>query len=207
MKLYFILFVSVLIFISSCNQEGQPESRQTNTSHTIENTPLSSTNTFSEFNLEQIPVSSQEIGEFPYISAPAGYKHADEKKKTLEEKYFFYSDSLIRKVSGQYFHTTVYQEGNVFEDTYLVGEYDKVIKKMGGVQFYSGGLPFPAAELIEKENPTYTNDMYDPRPYKYKQYLVRTPKENIWIELCHGLNANQIDLTILKEDLQERGEE
>lgn len=152
------------------------------------------------FNLDQVPVTTSPVGDFPYLSAPAGYRYGDEKNKSLEEKYFFYNDSLIKKVSGQYYHTAIFQEGDVFEDTYLVNAYKTAIEKLGGVEFYSGGLPSSASELLDQEKPAYISDMYDPRPYKYKQFLIRTPKENIWIELCHGLNANQVDLTVVKEE-------
>lgn len=71
-------------------------------------------------------------------------------------------------------------------------------KTLRRVVFYAGGLP-----LIDTEKPAYVADMYHPSPYKYKQYLIRRPKENIWIELCHGLNANQIDLTVVREEIAE----
>lgn len=36
-------------------------------------------------------------------------------------------------------------------------------------------------------------------PYKYKQFLINNKTEKIWIELCHRLNSNQIDLTVMLE--------
>ncbi len=102
-------------------------------------------------------------------------------------------------MSGQYYYTAVFQEGDVFEDTYLVNEYKKEIESVGGVEFYSGELAASASKLLDKDQPVYVKDMYDPRPYKYIQFLIRTPDANIWIELCHDLNANQVDLTVVKE--------
>lgn len=200
MKRYFMPFVAVIIGFSSCNQKSNNENKGADKTDTLQVPTIAESTTTVGFNLDQVPVTTQDIGEFPYLSAPSGYRYAKDKQKTLEEKYFFYNDSLVRKVSGQYFHTTVNPEGDVFEDTYLVNAYKKAIEKLGGVEFYSGGLPAAADKLINTENPAYVADMYDPRPYKYKQFLIRTAKENIWIELCHGLNANQVDLTVLKEN-------
>ncbi|MGJ1264827.1 hypothetical protein [Sphingobacterium spiritivorum] len=202
MKTYFISFVALLIGLSSCNQNNNRQDQEVGKTDTLQLPAVAETTVSIGFNLDQVPLFKQEVGEFPYLSAPSGYRHGDEKQKTLEEKYFFYNDSLVRKVSGQYFHTTVFQQGDVFEDTYLVNAYKKAIGKLGGVEFYSGGLPASAGDLIDKENPAYVADMYDPRPYKYKQFLIRTSKENIWIELCHGLNANQIDLTVVREEVE-----
>jgi len=201
MKRSSILSIAVLIGLSACNQNSSSQNQKADHVDTLEVKSDSTDHAVSDFNLEQIPIATQEVGEFPYLSAPAGYRHADEKRKTFEEKYFFYNDSLVRKVSGQYFHTTVFQQGDVFEDTYVVNAYKKAIEKLGGVEFYTGGLPALASDLIEKTTPAYVSDMYDPRPYKYKQFLIRTPQAHIWIELCHGLNANQIDLTVLREEV------
>ncbi|MEZ0450894.1 hypothetical protein ACR78Z_13195 [Sphingobacterium thalpophilum] len=201
MKTYFIPFVALLVSASSCNQTTDRQAHKTGDVDTLQLKSDAKLKTAFGFNLDQIPVSTSEVGEFPYLSAPLGYRHAGEKTKFLEEKYFFYNDSLIRKVSGQYYYTSVFKEGDVFEDTYLVSEYKKVIENLGGVEFYSGGLPASASELLDKEQPAYVSDMYDPRPYKYKQFLIRTPESNIWIELCHGLNANQVDLTVVKEEV------
>lgn len=199
MKTYFIPFIALLLSASSCNRNSDS---QTHKAGDIDTLKIRSDSTFGSapgFNLDQVPVSTSEVGEFPYLTAPSGYRYADGKEKTLEEKYFFYNDSLVRKVSGQYYYTAVFKDVVDFEDTYLISEYKKAIEKLGGVEFYSGGLPASASELLDKDQPAYISDMYDPHPYKYKQFLIRTPKENIWIELCHGLNANQVDLTVLRE--------
>lgn len=201
MKTYFIPFAALLVSISACNQNTNRQEQNAGDADTLQTKSDSGIEAAADFNLDQVSVSTSELGEFPYLSAPLGYRHAGEKTKFLEEKYFFYNDSLIRKVSGQYYYTSVFKEGDVFEDTYLVSEYKKVIENLGGVEFYSGGLPASASELLDKEQPAYVSDMYDPRPYKYKQFLIRTPESNIWIELCHGLNANQVDLTVVKEEV------
>lgn len=201
MKTYIIPFFTAFMGLSACNQNGNRQAQNNGDANTLQIKSESGVQTTSGFNLDRVPVSPSDLGEFPYLSAPSGYRHAGEKTKFLEEKYFFYNDSLTRKVSGQYYYTSVFQEGDVFEDTYLVNEYKKVIENLGGVEFYAGGLPASASELLDKEQPAYVSDMYDPRPYKYKQFLIRTPESNIWIELCHGLNANQVDLTVVKEDV------
>lgn len=203
MKTYNFILFALLLGLGSCNPRGNNETtdRGNEAADTLHYKPSVSATSSPEFNLKQVPVSTKLAGDFPYLSAPEGYKYSEETNKKLEEKYFFYSDSLVRKVSGQYFHTAVFSSGDGFDDTFVVREFKNAVEKLGGVEIYSGGLPTAANQLIEKENPVYVSDMYDPRPYKYKQFLIRTPKENIWIELCHGLNANQIDLTVVKEEM------
>ncbi|MDR2281763.1 MAG: hypothetical protein LBE37_01060 [Sphingobacterium sp.] len=195
-----IVGVSLCLAFISCNQNS-PKGAVSDPidSDTLRPKAAEVVKTTPEFNLEQIPISTIDLGDFPYLTAPDKYKYSGDTKRQLEEKYFFYNDSLVRKVNGEYFHTTIFPTGDAFEDTFVVSEYTKAIEKLGGVEVYSGGLPVAAAELIDKEKPVYVSDMYDPRAYKYKQFLIRTSNTNIWVELCHGLNAQQIDLTVIKE--------
>lgn len=195
-----ILLITLMLGILSCNRSNKKSDNSDSlTADTLQPKAIESTKVSAGFNLDRVPVSTMDLGTFPYLTAPDKYKYSGDIKKQLEEKYFFYNDSLVRKVSGAYFHTTIFSAGDVFEDTFVVLEYRKAIEKLGGIEVYSGGIPAAAAELINKEQPAYVSDMYDPIPYKYKQFLIRTPKDNIWIELCHGLNAQQIDLTVVKE--------
>lgn len=200
MKTYHFIFFAVLLAISSCNRNNKQEAKADhNTADTLNPTSGNKAGASARFDSEKVPVTTKDLGSFPYLAAPEGYKYSGDINKTLEEKYIFYDDSLVRTVDGKYFHAKIVPSGNVFEDTFIVTEFKKAIEKLGGVEVYSGGLPALAGELIDKEKPAYVSDMYDPRPYKYKQYLIRAPKENIWIELCHGLNANQIDFTVVSE--------
>jgi hypothetical protein len=192
------IYIAAIICLSSCNPAANKKdvvkSKQDTLPATVSDNRVTAGN-----NLDNMPVSEKELGQFPYLKAPEGYKFSGDINRQLEEKYFFNSDSLVQKVSGKYFHTTIFPSGNAFEDTFIVNQYTKDIEQLGGVQIYAGGLPNAAGELINKEKPAYAEDMYDPMPYKYKQFLIQTKTGKIWIELCHGLNSNQIDLTVMLE--------
>lgn len=198
MKSFNYLYVAAMLGICSCNQ-GAGNKDTVNSKHDTLQKSVSDTTTSVGNNLDNIPVSDKDLGQFPYLKAPEGYKFSGDIDRQQEEKYFFHSDSLVQKVSGKYFHTTIFPSSNAFEDTFVVNHYTKDIEKLGGVQIFSGGLPNAAGQLINKEKPAYAEDMYDPMPYKYRQFLINTKTEKIWIELCHGLNSNQIDLTVMRE--------
>ena len=198
MKNFNLIYVAVMLCLGSCNQ-GADKKDTVNVNHDTLQTSASDRTGSVDNSLDKMPVSDKELGQFPYLKATEGYKFSGDINRQLEEKYFFHSDSLVQKVSGKYFHTTIFPSGSTFEDTFIVNHYTKDIEKLGGVQIYAGGLPKAAGELINKEKPAYAEDMYDPMPYKYKQFLINTKTEKIWIELCHGLNSNQIDLTVMLE--------
>lgn len=197
MKNFNFIYIAAMLCLVSCNQ-GADHKNTANSDHDTLQTAVPKLTSVGN-DLDTVPISDKELGQFPYLKAPEGYKFSDSINRQLEEKYFFHSDSLIQKVSGKYVHITIFPSGNTFEDTFIVNKYTKDIEKLGGVQIYSGGLPTAAGELINKVKPAYAEDMYDPMPYKYKQFLINTKTEKVWIELCHGLNSNQIDLTVMLE--------
>jgi hypothetical protein len=198
MKSFNYLSIAAMLCLVSCNQRADQKDTVNTKQDTLQ-TPVTAPSSSVGNNLNNLPISDKELGQFPYLKAPEGYQFSGEINRQQEEKYFFHSDSLVQKVSGKYFHTTIFPSGNAFEDTFIVNHYAKDIEKLGGVQIFSGGLPKAAGELINKEKPTYAADMYDPMPYQYTQFLINTKTAKIWIELCHGLNSNQIDLTVMLE--------
>ena len=60
-------------------------------------------------------------------------------------------------------------------------------------------LDSSAAKMIDANEPAFVKDLYDPRPYRFRQFLVRTPEANIWIEVGYGYNAEMLDLSVIEE--------
>jgi len=153
------------------------------------------------FNLEDT-ISEKDLGVFPYFETPEFYKFSGPKTKTFEVKYIFNDSGNVCSVEGKYFHATIMNtEKTEFNETFIVNFYQKLIVRQGAKVVYSGGLPSKAYSLIAKERPAYIKDLYDAIPYNYKQYLIRTREANIWIELIHGLNANLVDFTVVREEI------
>lgn len=122
--------------------------------------------------------------------------------KNLEEKYFFTNNNAAKTVQGNYFHTTIFNNsGTEFNDTFAVLNLQKQIEKLGAKLYYTGGINDVAKKMINQNKPAYINDIYDPMPYRYKQFLLKTKEANYWFEIIHGLNANQIDLTVMREEI------
>ncbi|MFV0538654.1 MAG: OmpA family protein [Dysgonomonas sp.] len=201
MKTLFYAFTFLLLV--SCGQTNKGGSNQEDSTTSVDAKSFESTE--STFDVNSIPVSNANIGDFPYLSAPEGYKYSsDEQNRKYEEKYFFYNDSLMMTVGGKYYHTRIVpNDGEEFTETYVVKNYQQAISKLGGVEVYSGGMVDKASDLLRKNNMTYAKDLYDPYAYNYKQFVLRTSSGNVWIELCHGLNINAIDFTVIFESEME----
>ncbi len=196
MKRLFLIAL-VITSIASCKAKDKQEETTTNP---IEQTESKSPQE-NVFDINQLPISRENVGEFPYLSAPESYQYTGSKTKEYEEKLFFYNDSMVYKVGGKYYHARIHAKENVeFAATYVVNNYKKAVEKLGGIEIYSGPLTKTSNKVLEEDLP-YLKDLYDPFAYNYKQFLIRTAKENIWIELIHGLNADMIDFTVVKEEV------
>lgn len=121
------------------------------------------------------------------------------KQLALEQKYFFPGDR-VRTVAGMYYHADLFADGGLWNETLLMRSFDRKIAELGGVQVFDGPLPEAARTLIDERRPRFVDDLYDPSPYRFRQYLIRTADRAIWIELGYGYNAEMVDLTVVQEE-------
>lgn len=152
------------------------------------------------FDMDAVPVSDRDLGAFPFVHLPEDVAGPDAADRALEVKYVFPGGDLI-SVEGRYRHVRLYAaEGAVWNETLLLRHLDDQIKALGGVVVHDGSLPEAAAVKIRADNPRFVQDLYDPWPYRFRQYLIRTADSRIWIEVGHGYNAEMVDLTVVQEE-------
>ncbi len=149
-------------------------------------------------NLDSLPVSTHDLGAFPFFNLPDGFKTQNTKDQQLETKYVFPGGGLLA-VEGRYHHARVQSADDNWNETLLLRSFDEKIRELGGVQVYDGGLPDAARERIASDSPRFVADLYDPSPYRFRQYVIRTPQGRVWVEIGYGYNAPMADLTIVQE--------
>ena len=148
-------------------------------------------------------ISEKEVGEFPYFPAPENYTYKEIKARDFEEKYFFNSSKSVNVVEGKYFKATIFPKSSTtFNVSFLLNYYKKLIDTYNGKVVYTGLIPDGARIMINKENPAFAKDLYDPMPYSYKQFLIKTKEANIWVELIYGINADLVDFTVVREEVK-----
>lgn len=151
------------------------------------------------FDPQSVPVSAHELGEFPFIAVPEGFVAQGGKTLDLEQKYIF-AGNAVRTVEGRYHHADIYvAEGGTWNETRLLRDLETQITGLGGVRVFDGALPEAAAAMIRQNAPSFARDLYDPWPYRFRQYLIRTEDKRVWIEVGYGYNAQMIDLTVVEE--------
>lgn len=186
------LLVFTLVACGSKEGEGVAPA-QTPVSDSDQTTVASSTG------LDAVPVSTANLGSFPFFNLPNGFMQGEVSDRALEQKFVFPDNGLL-VIEGRYHHARIYPaEGGEWNQTLLLRSFDEKIKALGGVQMFDGGLPDAAREKISAESPRFASDLYDPNPYRFRQYLIRTPQGRVWIEIGYGYNADMADFTVVQE--------
>lgn len=194
----FILPAIALLLVACSGESAEPAEASAAAAHiTAEASAMSG-----PFDVASVPLSEAELPAFPYIDAPEGFHLTGAKTLELERKYVF-PHGATEAVEGRYHHgrVMVSDSGAEWNETLLLSRLDAGIRALGGVRLFDGAMPQSARALLESENPRFAQDLYDPAPYRFRQYAVRTGKALIWVEVGYGYNAPMIDLTVLEQPL------
>lgn len=145
--------------------------------------------------LENIPLSSADVGEFPfYITPPTGY-HFDGSvgEMNFDEIYHFYSDSSTLSVGGKYYECPIIKDvpkykkqDTLYNDSLILANLDQQIRDLGGIDTR---LPHKYSNSVHTENVVDS----------VKRYIIRTTKGNIWIDLICMQTPRQINYSVIFE--------
>jgi len=165
------------------------------------------TDTASLFDINTIPVTSQDIGVFPFFSAPEGYKFNNPETKDYDKQYFAVNGKLV-PIEGKSLNTDldVDQQTNKgkFNAQLVEKSYGKLIVDMGGVKV--NAIPVPSSELDRVGRSELLADGHgyslDYNGQNIHTYVIRKPDEIVWIQF-NLLNNESGKMTILRKGTSE----
>ena len=209
----FYLF-AVTCTLIACDSIEKPKEETTDTTHhvvvdtittTVQRTDT--TEASGSFDINTIPVTTQDIGVFPFFSAPEGYQFSGSKTKDFDKQYFAVSGKLI-PAEGKSFNaelnTNQLKNKSKFSASMVEKSYNKLIIDLGGVKVNT--VPVPATEiqrvgnteLIEKGH-GYSLDYNNAVIHTY---VIRKSDAEVWIQL-YLLDEESGRITILRKGAAE----
>jgi len=155
------------------------------------------------FDIDNIPVSSANIGEFPFFTPPSGYKYVTPTQNVLnEEASLRESDRVIypigsdriRMVEGKTLKAALYNEKQkemADRDFLLVHRhYEDAITAAGGVRVYGQQVKIGAAGAVRG---TMAPDEYQTKPdavrIPRRVYVIHRQDAELWFEIDCGTSA------------------
>ena len=103
----------------------------------------------SDFDLNNIPISTAVLGEFPYIALPEGYRYQNDEKRNFE-RVPFWTGHDFHWVEGKLFSSGITAKSDYKEGSYLEIQrnLDAVIKQLGGVEVANSQIPKELANSL-----------------------------------------------------------
>ena len=191
MKKVLLACFSVSLLLSACNNQNKSTTitETTKTDSTIVTRTDTTSGNQSAFDINTIPVTTKEIGKFPYLNAPDGYHYNDVIKSDFETLHFSIQGHLTA-IEGKSFKTNIYKDRGSetpFNTELVDRAYNKVITELGGVQVSDKILPGEidkiGKKVLESGNHAYSIIGADEFTLSHvKTYVIRTNTAEVWIE-------------------------
>ncbi|RYY54545.1 MAG: OmpA family protein [Chitinophagaceae bacterium] len=149
-KIVLVLFSLQLIV--SCNNADNKGAETTEAptgpgvDSTVTQTEVASTPTTaspSAFDLSSVPVSTADIGDFPFFTAPEGSEYINKVKPKNFDFMVFVTPDSIYEVEGKTFRAYVHPDRKSESEVsgrFLIKSYEDAIAKAGGVKVFEGRL-------------------------------------------------------------------
>lgn len=139
-----------------------------------------------KFDVASVPLSTVPLGDFPYISLPAGYSAEGRTDKTLDFARFpFWVKDHSQWVEGR-FHLFEFDadEEKAYSQLEVRRNIEALVKQMGGVEVSTGKVPGVEVEAWGDEITSgFNGGLGDVYNEPVTTYLVRRDGGNIWIHL------------------------
>lgn len=194
MKKILSVFLSGSLLLSACGNKSRKNTATTDSLTTktssvpAEMKPVDAIDT-TKFDINKIPIINKDIGKFPYLNAPEGYRYNDFTKSDLETLHYAVDGRLIT-VEGKTYKSNIYkneEKESPFNVELVNRAYEKAITDLGGVKISTKVLPGEIEKIgksiLEKENHSYgIIGAHDFTLNHVNTYVIRTAQAEVWIE-------------------------
>lgn len=200
-----VLILAFSAWIVSCNQANkQQENNESNaieTSVEADEVKTEEANSSAEFNIENIPFSTADIGDFPFINLPKGL---EARKGAIQKNFdvcFFPINGVMTPFEGKLYKANVTAvRGEEYSQRYFEKSMEDYLLSVGAVKVFDGEITKEEYERYNKQDPNKggSGDMgYWNQNMKF--YVIRSEeKGNIYIQFTSN-NAGGT-LNVLQEE-------
>jgi OOP family OmpA-OmpF porin len=205
MKKILLTLVSAQLLFSCSNtktEENQTDNQETvEVTSSAEPTQGGNESDKSTFDINSIPVSSQDVGDFPFFTLPQGLKNQNKPLQKNFDVCFFPIDGIMTPFEGKLYKANVVAEkGEEFSKRYFEKSLEDYLTGIGAVKVYDGQITTEEYQRYNKQDPNKGDegDMgYSGEQIKF--FVLRTQdKGNIYVQF--SANNASGKLNILQEE-------
>jgi len=151
------------------------------------------------FDLNSLPISSANLGDFPYLSAPkdTSYINRGGAKVDFDVAYVVIDGRFVQ-VEGPWFGAFIHPDrGTKWAEAFVRKSYDEIIRSLGGVRVFHGSVPRAEIDRV-KDEPGFSKaqgalDYWNKNPIS--TYVIRRgPSAAIYIQLQTNTAGGRIQI-------------
>lgn len=210
-----LVIAALALLVISCN--GNDKKQENNTQDTLqtetENTKQPDNS--GKFDINSIPVSDKELGEFPFFSLP---KDVEEQNKPIKRSFdmlFFPINGVMTQMEGKVWKSNIVKAKDSQENwssRYFLKSYDDAITSVGGVKIFDGKVSQEELDRI-KDQATYFGEegSIDYWSDLVRTYVIRRAGgDDIYIQISGNNSMGELQIlqkaplkqtiTLLKSD-------
>lgn len=197
------LLLAPLLFACNNNNNEEKQTDQKEIATTKDNGTVTNTVTDNTtFDINSIPLSTADIGVFPFFTAPEGAQYINKPKVMDFDFIVFVTPDSIYEIEGKTFRAHVHPDRKSeteISGRFLIKSFEDAILKAGGVKVFEGKLQNERKDKYAKLC-TYagSNGSIDIWNNDIATYVIRRNDGNIYIALDKG-NSNTTSIQIVQE--------
>jgi len=187
------------VLILSCNKTVKEENNETSVQEIEKQDETQAGST--SFNIEDIPYSTADLGDFPFFKLPKGLKEMNKPLLRNFDVCFFPIDGIMKPFEGKLYKINVNAErGEEFSQRYFEKSMEDYLVSVGAVKVFDGEITREAYDKYEKEDPNKGGEGdigYFNEPIKF--YVIRSKeKGNIYVQYSADNASGK--LNVLQEE-------
>ncbi|UYZ58788.1 hypothetical protein [Hymenobacter latericus] len=138
------------------------------------------------FDMSSVPVSSANLGKFPYVGAMKGYQvpyDSDSVDYEFDRSYFYDGKNLVA-VEGHVLRRrfSPVDEKKQASDLMVRRNYENFINSVGGVKVFSGAIPDEAVEKVGGSQAAKKGGISG-FSAEHDVYVIRQKDKEIWLDM------------------------
>lgn len=193
-----VILIAQLLF--ACGDKPDSQSPQvTNDAVTQPTTNTSDSSVVQQtaaFDINAIPISTSDVGDFPFFTLPKGLSNQNEPLIKNFDVCFFPIDGVMTPIEGKLFKTNVVGDGSEeFSQRYYEKSLEDYLLSLGAVKVFDGHISDAEYQRYHAQDPNKGKDGdigYSDQLIKV--YVLRTADKNIYIQFTANSAAGKLNI-------------
>lgn len=181
------------LLVAACENKA---SEQAEATAPAEGAPAAATG---PFDVSSVALSSADLGDFPYLRLPEGYKLQNSETHDFAD-FPFWSGARFEMVEGRVHQTQITNDsGKSFSRLELLRNMEHALKEAGAVRIFDGQIPNEAAQALpEAVQMAALNGIGDIYNNPSQTWIIRQADRTVWVHLYVGSESGSLAVAEVK---------